>query len=301
MKKIIAATFGILLITAICVFAQPETQTDGAMMEMGEPQNVHDHKHNETGAADQSGGLEMIMGHDAMDHGKKILKSVGVDEKAGSFADMSAAFVDENGRRMTLGEFVSKPTIMALIFYHCPQSCSMIMSGMALAFDKMTLEPGVDYQAMVISFDDEETPKIALKSKPNYMKLIKKEFPEDQWKFFTGDAENIKALTESVGFRYNKTGKHSFTHPNLIMAISPDGKIIRYIYGTQYNSFDLGMALTEASKGTPGISIKKMLTYCFEYDPQGRTYVFRTFRIFGALIILFVAGFFFFVLRSRKP
>ena len=66
---------------------------------------------------------------------------------------------------------------------------------------EMALTPGVDYRAMSISFDDEETPKIALKSKPNYMKLIEKEFPDDQWKFFTGDAENIKALTESVGFQ----------------------------------------------------------------------------------------------------
>jgi len=307
MKKIIAIAFGILLTAAIGAFSQSETPTDGAVMEMGEPQSAHDHKqsehqHSAPGAVDPS-GLEMMMGHDAAAHqaqAEALLKRVGVDEKTGDFADLSATFVDERGRGTTLGEFVSKPTVLALIFYHCPQSCSMIMSGMALAFNKMALTPGVDYQAMVVSFDDEETPKIALKSKPNYMKLIEKEFPDDQWKFFTGDAENIKALTESTGFRYTKTGKHSFTHPNLIMALAPDGKIIRYIYGTQYNPFDLGMALSEAAKGTPGISIKKMLTYCFEYDSKGRTYVFKTFRIFGGLIVLFLVGFFFFVLRTKK-
>ena len=148
-------------------------------MDMGEPQSAHEHKHSAPGAVDASGGLEMIMGHDAADHQAQtqaLLKRVGVDEKTGDFADLRARFVDERGLGTTLGEFVSKPTVLALIFYHCPQSCSMIMSGMALAFNKMALTPGVDYRAMSISFDDEETPKIALKSKPNYMKLIEKEF-----------------------------------------------------------------------------------------------------------------------------
>jgi len=54
-----------------------------------------------------------------------------------------------------------------------------------------------------------------------------------------------------------------FVHPNVMLVLSPAGKIIRYFYGVYFLPFDIGMALTEASKGTPQLSIRQVLTYCF--------------------------------------
>ncbi|VEN73544.1 cytochrome c oxidase assembly factor [Candidatus Desulfarcum epimagneticum] len=248
--------------------------------------------------AEESGHLHVFQGADATE--PQEVEGVGVEEKAGETAELDLVFSDERGRKILLKDFVDRPVIMALVFYHCPQACAMILSSMARVMDAMPAKAGEEYRALAVSFDDEETPEIALRSKANYLKLIEKDFPEDQWKFLTGDPESIAALTRSVGFGYKKTGKHDFIHPNLIIALAPGGKIIRYLYGTRYNPFDVSMALAEASRGTPGISIKKMLTYCFDYDPEGRRYVFKTFRIFGLATLAFLAGFFFFVLRRKK-
>ncbi len=79
------------------------------------------------------------------------------------------------------------------------------------------------------------------------------------------------------------------------MVLARDGKIIRYLYGSDFLPFDVGMAVNEASKGEPGISIKRgVLSFCFSYDPENKTYVFKMFRITGTAILILLAGFMFF-------
>jgi protein SCO1/2 len=60
------------------------------------------------------------------------------------------------------------------------------------------------------------------------------------------------------------------------------------------------MALTEAARGTPGLSIRKLLTYCFDYDPESKSYMLRSFRLL-ALGILAALGIFFFLLVRKRP
>jgi protein SCO1/2 len=83
--------------------------------------------------------------------------------------------------------------------------------------------------------------------------------------------------------------------------LSKDGKIIRYLYGPNFLPFDLGMALTEAEKGTPGLSIKRgVMSFCFGYDPAKKTYAFKLFRITGTVVLIVLAGFIIFLLYPSK-
>ena len=112
--------------------------------------------------------------------------------------------------------------------------------------------------------------------------------------------ENIRSLTEAIGFKFKRTGKHLFVHPNVLVALAPDGSIIRYLYGPSFLPFDIGMALTEAAKGTPGISIRKLLTYCFDYDAESKSYIFKSFRLVAVGILILLLLFFLLVLRKGK-
>jgi protein SCO1/2 len=82
--------------------------------------------------------------------------------------------------------------------------------------------------------------------------------------------------------------------------LAGDGKIIRYLYGTEFLPFDIGMAVSEALQGTPGVSIKKFLSYCFEYDPEKNSYTFKLIKVFGIVTLTFVAGFLFFLIKKDK-
>jgi protein SCO1/2 len=90
---------------------------------------------------------------------------------------------------------------------------------------------------------------------------------------------------KAVGYKFKPQGV-DFAHPSVIIMISPEGKITRYLYGLTYLPFDVKMAAIEAQKGLPQPSINKFLEVCFAYDPQGRTYTLQVTRIVGFLSIV---------------
>lgn len=258
-----------------------------------------------TGEPLESGGHEGHTGHDhdAMtaeveSQDENLFKSVGLDEKLGQKVPLDVTFKDSSGKSVTLSELVDRPTLLQLVFYHCPQTCNMMMSSLANALPGVTFTPGQDYRAVTISFDHEDTPQIARDTKANYMNILPSDFPADQWRFLTGDIPAIKAVTEAVGFRFKRVGQHNYVHPNVLIVLGEDGKVIRYLYGVDYLPFDVSMALTEAARGTPAVSIKKLVSFCFDYDPEGKKYVFNTFRVAGIALLLGLGLFFFAVLRK---
>jgi protein SCO1/2 len=174
---------------------------------------------------------------------------------------------------------------------------------LARVLNQLSSEPGKEYQVVAISFDEMEKPDLALQRKKMYLKMIEKPFPEDAWRFLTGDKENIQKLTDAVGFHFKREGK-DFLHPVSLIILSPDGKITRYIYGTDFLSFDLKMALLEASQGRIGPTVTKVLRFCFSYDPKGRKYVFNTLKVTGIVTLVFALSFILFLVfkgKRRQP
>ena len=226
------------------------------------------------------------------------LPAVGVDENLGGFVPLDLIFRNSAGNDVALKEIIKRPTILALIFYHCPQACNMIQGNLAASLNQATVVPGKDYQVLSVSFDEEEEPVHARQAMANYMSIFDKPFPPDQWHFLTGSRKNIEQLTHAVGFKYQKIEQHNFVHPNLIMVLGADGQIIRYLYGMSYLPFDVSMAISEASRGTPGISIRRLVSYCFSYDSQNKRYVLQTFRITGIVLLISIGAFYFFFLRK---
>ncbi len=156
---------------------------------------------------------------------------------------------------------------------------------------KLQLEPGVDYDVLTISFDETDTPELSRQRKQNYLHMLQKSFPEDAWRFVTGDFDSIKKFTDALGYRFQRRGL-DFVHPSTLIVLAGDGKITRYLYGTEFLPFDLKMALIEASEGRVGPTINRVLKFCFSYDPDGRTYVLNVTKVAGSVIILLVVIFF---------
>lgn len=123
--------------------------------------------------------------------------------------------------------------------------------------------------------------------------------PED-WRFLTGDADNIRRLTDAVGFRYirDKNGI-DFVHAARMIFLSPEGKIVRYLNGTRCNPADLKMAVLDASAGRARSFMQRIERLCYSYDPQGRAYVLKINRIILGLTLLFVFIFGAFLLSGK--
>jgi protein SCO1/2 len=226
---------------------------------------------------------------------------IGIDEKLGQFIPTDALFVNENNNSVNLRNIIDKPTIIAPVYFGCMHVCPMLLNGVSDVLGKMdNMKPGKDFQVIALSFDDKDSPAIARDKKRNYIKAIGRPFPENAWTFLTGNESNIKKFTESVGFRFQRDGAHDFSHPVVLVVVAPGGKIVRYIEGVNFLPFEVTMALTEAASGQVGSPARKVLMYCFSYDPLKKTYVFNILKVTGTVMLLFMGSFFTYLMISTK-
>jgi protein SCO1/2 len=224
---------------------------------------------------------------------------LGIFEKLDQYVPDDVMLTNEQGELVNFKSLVNKPTVLTLVYYTCPGICSPLLDGIAEVISRTDLVLGKDYQVLTVSFNEKETYQLAVSKKKNYVKQVKKEIDESQWKWFTGDSLNIAKLTNSVGFRFKHEGD-DFVHAAAIMVLSPGGKVTRYLYGTYFLPFDLKMAIIEAAQGHSGPTINKILNYCFSYDPEGKKYVFNITRISATIILGFAAGFLLYLILARK-
>lgn len=214
--------------------------------------------------------------------------AVGMDEKLGGYIPLNTPFRDEDGKTVRLRDLVDRPTIIAPVYYKCPNVCNFLQGGLAQTLPEVALQAGEKYRVLSVSFDETETPELARGSKRNYLAATEGKIPPEAWRFLTGDRKNILALTDSLGFRFQRQGV-DFLHPVAVAVVSPDGKIVRYLYGTRFLPMDLTLALVEASEGKVGATVKRVLGFCFSYDAQGKRYVFNILRV-SAFVTLATAG-----------
>ncbi|MBN2243712.1 MAG: SCO family protein [Acidobacteria bacterium] len=225
---------------------------------------------------------------------------VDVQEKLGETVALDVPLTDENGNEIALRSLVDKPTILIFNYFRCPGICPILFSSMVNAVNRMDLEPGEDYRLVAVSFDPADTPEMARQKKANYLNMMRRPFPPDAWRFLTGSAADTRAVADSAGFRFRRQSEDMFMHPGVIMVLTPDGILSRYIYGTSYLPAEVMMAIQEARAGQVRPTISKVLSFCYSYDPEGRRYVFRVTRFFGALILALAVLFTVFILFRKK-
>ncbi len=225
---------------------------------------------------------------------------IGLNEKLGQYVPLDLTFKAEDGHEVSLKQLVHTPTILALVYYHCPNVCSLLLQNLADVLIRLPGEPGKEYTALSISFDETETPSLALQRKKTYLQMINRPFPSDAWRFLTGDKENIRKLTDAVGFQFKRVGE-DFEHPVSLIILAPNGKVVRYMYGADPLPFDLKLALVEASQGKVGPAISKIARFCFSYDPKGQKLVFNTLKVTGTVTLIFGLSFVVFLFfKGRK-
>lgn len=229
---------------------------------------------------------------------------IGFDEKLGGSIPLNASFTAEDGRKLVLGDLVTRPTIFVIAYYRCKSECNSLMVGMAHALRDLSGEPGKDWQVISVSVNPDEIPKDAQDKQAMALASIEKPFPRDAWPFLTGDKASIDLLVDAVGMDYRKNGE-DYDHPLGAIVVSPKGVIVRYMYGVDFLPVDLSMSVMEASAGLVRPTVAKMLRFCMSYDPNSRRFGFNVLRISGIVITIVVGGFVLYLTlsggRKRRP
>jgi protein SCO1 len=215
---------------------------------------------------------------------------IGIDQKLGATVPLDTTFRGEDGEPVVLRQLVTAPTILALVYYQCPNVCDLLLTGLAGVLGPLSAVPGTDYNVVTISIDPKETPEEARISKRRAMQTIQKPFPAASWRFLTGDETAIDAVADSVGFRYVQNGD-GFDHPVAVIILSPAGKVVRYMLGADFLASDLRLSLMEAEKGTIGPTIAKLARICFRVDPTSHKLVFQITRVMATVTLTLAGGF----------
>lgn len=238
---------------------------------------------------------------------KQEITGVGITEQLGDALPLDATFTDQDGKTVRLADYFSqgKPVVVNLVYYGCPGLCTAVLSGLSVTLKEMDWAPGENYHVLTVSFNPADTPALAASKRANYLQHMDRPGAEKGWTFLTGDAANIKRLSEAVGFAYKWNPEtEQFMHDAAAIVCTPDGRISRYLRGAYYDPQTFRMSLVEAGGGKIGsLSEQVWLRMCGYDAAQGRYVVIaRNVLAAGgaatAVALALVVGFFF--LKENK-
>jgi protein SCO1/2 len=223
--------------------------------------------------------------------------SADVEEHLGARLDGNLSFKDSEGRQVRLAEVFAgdKPVLLVLAYYHCPMLCGLVLRGAAQGFADLGWTPGREYRVLTVSFDPRDTTEAAREKRQSTLAgLGRPAGSPGEWPFLTGDEASIRSLADTLGFRFAYDARvDAYAHPAAIFALTPDGRVSRYLYGVDFPARDLRLALTEAGEGRSGSIVDRVLLTCYRFDPASRRfgpYITGFMRLGGAFILITVAG-----------
>jgi protein SCO1/2 len=236
----------------------------------------------------------------------KILKEVSFKQKLNEQLPLDAAFKDESGRDVQLGQYFggTKPVVLAFVYYQCPMLCMQVMNGISSSLRALPFEAGKDFDVVLVSFDPRDTPAAAAEKKRTHLEYWTAQSTANGWHLLTGDEATIKRVTSAAGFTYQWDDlTQQFAHVSGILVVTPEGRLSRYFYGVEYSPKELRLALVESGQGHIGSVIDELLLYCYHYDPASGRYgviVMNLIRAGGVLTVAFILGIMLLV-RRRDP
>lgn len=214
-------------------------------------------------------------------------------------------FTEIGGRKFSISQFKGSVLILTLVYYDCPHVCPLLVEGLSEALNRVSdLKDGRDYQVLVLSFNSKDTLDKASKF---YSRIINQKGLKitDKWIFATAKDEDIDKLIKSTGYRFFYSIQDGmFVHPVVYIFISPEGKIMRYLYGSKPDPFSVRMAILESMKGIEKkIPIASMITLaCYKYDAKTRSYILNMPLLFitGGVFMGFITAFISIVVYIKK-
>ena len=219
----------------------------------------------------------------------------GVEPQIGTMIDPDIHFHDHDNRFVKIGDyFGDKPLMLSFNYSNCPKLCSVQLENMVKCLAQCKFQVGVDFDMVSVSIDPLEQTSRAREQKDKYVHMYNKGESVDGFHFLTGEEEAIDYLAQLCGFKYKYVASQKlYSHPPVFILVAPDGKIVRYIPGLNYEPDTIEKALIETSEGKIGGSAFDWASYalgCFVFDESRGKYTFQAMAIMRAGGIITVFG-----------
>ena len=209
--------------------------------------------------------------------------------------DVPDVAVETNQGTQHLSTLIAdQPTVLLFAYYTCGHTCPVLIQNLS----RLPVEMPTDkFRVLVLSFDEKDH-----LGSMRHLKSTLDEIP-DNWTFGLLSGEESARLTSAVGFKYFFSERdQTFVHPTVMIMLSPEGKVMRYLYGAEPRARDVELALIESRDRVSHLNeiVDMFKLTCFHFDAARSRYVVHPTLIFGGLGIgvLSIAGLA--TLASRK-
>lgn len=233
--------------------------------------------------------------------------TLAIDEAKfiGTPLDGELPLIGEDGRRFPLRELFGKPLLLLFSYYSCDGACPAVNRKLAEAIHgAQRFRAGEDYRVLTVSFDRRDSPASLRK----FVQLLGPGAAPSAWRFaLFADDGDIARIAEKVGYKYFWSVRDRlFVHPNMMIVLTPEGRVARYLPAWTIGPRDVDLALIESDWGriTATTRIIDIATgICFSYSYKDGRYKLNAplFIAAGSLTLGFasvVAGFA--VFRRRR-
>lgn len=236
------------------------------------------------------------------------LAGVQVNEKLGATLPLDAALTDSDGKAVRLGQYFTgeRPVVLTFNYSDCPMLCSLQLTRFVQALTQLKRTAGTDFDIVTVSIDPAETVKRAADTKARYLRDYARPEAASGWHFLLGAEQTVRQIADSVGFSYTyNEARKEWLHAAVLMVLTPDGKVARYIYGVDYHPETLNLSLVESSEGKIGSTMDRLVLYCFHYDETEGRYApvaMNIMRVGAGLVAVALGAFLtvYWVAESRK-
>ncbi len=194
---------------------------------------------------------------------------------------------DAQGKDFRVGELLGKPVILLLSYYGCDGTCPTMNSELAKVLAKVDrFKLGKDYRVLTVSFDKRDTAATATEflTKTGAMagvggtaepSRLTTEAMNTGWRHAVVKTGEVEKFAGEVGFRFFwSDAAKAFLHPNVLVVLTPEGRVARYIYGTRMDAKTVELAIIDADweRIANSTAVFDMLTgACFSYNyAEGR-------------------------------
>lgn len=186
------------------------------------------------------------------------------------------SFTDASGQPFRMQDMLGKPVILLLSYYGCDGSCPTMNANLERVLaDVKRFRLGEDYRVLTVSFDAADTPQTAAAFLDKTR--ARGGGTSQSWRhaMVSGPPEQVRAFAAGVGFRFFWSQEDKvFLHPNVLVFLTPEGRVARYIYGTRLDAATVELALIDADWGRISNSTALfdiMTGACYSYNyAEGR-------------------------------
>ena len=159
--------------------------------------------------------------------------------------------INQDGKRIHLGEYRGKAVALTFVYTRCPQpdQCTLMSTNFAAIDLELQKQPEL-YQKthlLTISFDsDYDTPKVMRSYGAAHTGRYSDETFQ-HWEFATGSKDEVKGVAQFFGLRYFKdteSGDEQVIHSLRTAVIGPDGKLVKLYRGNDWKPAEIVSDLT---------------------------------------------------------